>query len=137
MDPEKFEKLCQETSKIYFEDESTNWYRMPATMHKILVHGSDIIRRCPIPIGLTSEEPSEANNKVLRYFRMHHTRKTSWQHQMEDMFHRLLCISDPVIQECIDSRRARQRARRSLPIEIRSLLQESYDFCVNVEDEIN
>jgi hypothetical protein len=50
-----------------------------------------------LPIGLTSEEASEANNKILRKVRFHHSRKRSLQTTMEDIFHRLTDISDPVI----------------------------------------
>jgi hypothetical protein len=57
----------------------------------------DIIEHCPLPIGLTNEEASEANNKILRNVRLHHTRKTSWSDGMSDLYHRMMDLSDPVV----------------------------------------
>jgi hypothetical protein len=65
IDGEKFGKLCADTNALYLNDEKTNWYNIPPTIHKVLVHGKDIIEHCPLPIGLTNEEASEANNKIL------------------------------------------------------------------------
>ena len=36
------------------------------TFHKVLEHRKDIIEKCPLPIGITSEEASETRNKILR-----------------------------------------------------------------------
>ena len=99
IDSEKFGKLCEETKKIYLKDEKTKWYNIPPTIHKILEHGKGIIEHCPVPIGLTNEEASEANNKILRKVCSHHTRKTSWADGMSDTFHRMMDLSDPVVLE--------------------------------------
>ena len=75
---EAFEKFCQETIDIYFDPElGAPWYPMPPTLHRILYHGKDVIDACPVPIGWTSEECSEANNKFARDFESNHSRKTS------------------------------------------------------------
>ena len=40
---------------------------MPPTVHKMLIHGGEIIRRALVPIGWLSEEAQEARNKDYRY----------------------------------------------------------------------
>lgn len=50
---------------------------MPATLHKILTHGSDIIKSCIIPLGQMSEEASEVKNKEIRKVREGNTCKKS------------------------------------------------------------
>ena len=84
LDSSKFGKLCEETEQLYFnESNGVKWYAIPSTLHKILKHGQAIIENCPLPIGLMSEEASESNNKNLRNFREHHSRKTSWKDGIE------------------------------------------------------
>lgn len=70
---------------------------MPSTVHKILVHGAEVIKSAILPIGQLSEEAMEARNKDLRNYREHHTRKTSRCENNEDLLHALLVSSDPVI----------------------------------------
>lgn len=124
LDPEKFASICQETEKIYFDEEvGVGWYCMPPTLHKILKHGADIIRACPIPIGLTNEEASEANNKFLRRFRLHHSRKTSWREGVKDLYDRLSDISDPVIQESRQGSKAHRKTKIPLSQNILALLK--------------
>jgi hypothetical protein len=124
LDPDKFGRLCEETEQIYFDkDVGVGWFSLPPTLHKIFKHGKQIIISCPLPIGLTNEEASEANNKFLRRFRLHHTRKTSWRDGVQDLFHRLMDISDPIVQETPASQAVRNRARRILSPQILSLLK--------------
>lgn len=50
----KFEMYCWETAELY-----TNlygWYYMLPSVHKILIHGSSIIKSFVLPIGILSEE---------------------------------------------------------------------------------
>jgi hypothetical protein len=55
-----------DTAKLYIEH--YNWYYMPASVHKILLHGADVIKHCLLPIGELSEEASEARNKQYKSF---------------------------------------------------------------------
>lgn len=70
-----FQNYCSETAKLYLE--LYPWYYMPVTLHKILYHGSEIIKSCILPIGQLSEEAQEATNKIIRRYRELFTRKTS------------------------------------------------------------
>lgn len=74
-----------------------SWYYMPASLHKILLHGADIIDSFDIPIGKLSEEAQEARNKDFKMYRTSHSRKFSRIDTNEDILHSLLFTSDPYI----------------------------------------
>ena len=42
---------------------------MPAGVHKLLVHGTDIMRSLPLPVGMLSEEAQEKRIKESRNIR--------------------------------------------------------------------
>lgn len=91
----KFENYAIETAELYVKH--YNWYRMPPSIHKILIHGSLIIKNALVPIGQLSEEAQEASNKNYNRFREHHSRKSSRIHTNRDVFNFLLVSSDPLI----------------------------------------
>jgi len=70
---------------------------MTATLHKILVHGADIIRTSILRVGMLGEEASEAKNKFYKNDRINHTRKCDRISTMSDLFYRSMDCSDPVI----------------------------------------
>lgn len=71
---------------------------MPASVHKLLLHGAEIIKHFSIlPIGQLSEEASEARNKDFRKIREHHTRKFSRVATNEDIFNGFITSSDPYL----------------------------------------
>lgn len=70
---------------------------MPASVHKILIHGSDVISALLLPIGMLSEEAQESRNKDFRAFREKFTRKMSRIATNEDLLHMFLISSDPII----------------------------------------
>jgi hypothetical protein len=63
----------------------------------VLVHGKEIVEATPLPIGITSEEGAESNTKFARRFHENHTRMTSQEDTMSDLFHGMMDISDPII----------------------------------------
>lgn len=92
----KFKKYAYETAENYVE--LYDWYHMSSTVHKLLLHGADIIAsNAVIPIENLSEEASEARNKDFRRFREHHSRKKSRQASNEDILNMLILSSDPLI----------------------------------------
>lgn len=96
VDIERFRMYCRETAELYVRDYS--WYYMPSSVHKLLVHGADICQHFSfIPIGMMSEEASEARNKDFRSIREKHTRKIGRVQTNEDIIHQLLISSDPYI----------------------------------------
>ena len=70
---------------------------MPPTVHKVLLHGADIISQALLPIGQLSEEAQEARNKDFKNYRESFSRKMSRTKTNEDVLHLLLITSDPFI----------------------------------------
>lgn len=92
---------------------------MPVTVHKILVHSTEVIKTCILPIGQLSEESQEARNKDCRRFREHHTRKQSHISTNTDLLNMLLITSDPVINSLRELPRKRTE---KLPLEVLNLI---------------
>jgi hypothetical protein len=83
----KFRNFAEETRKLYLQLYS--WYYMSATVHKILIHSTDIVQWALIPIGQLSEEAQEARNKDCRRYREYNTRKQSRIDTNIDLLHML------------------------------------------------
>ena len=85
----------------------------------------------PIPPGLCSEEGAEHNNKVIRWYRTHHSRQTSLKANLQDIFTRVMQGSDPEILYLIGASLIPDWSeRKTLPTAIKDLLvfPEKYDF---------
>lgn len=93
IDTIKFKGLLTETRQLYLE--LYNWYYMPSTVHKVLVHGCDIIDFFDLPIGELSEEALEARHKEFRKIRLCNSRKTSRVNSNTDIIRTLVITSDP------------------------------------------
>jgi len=46
------------TAQLYVE--LYDWYRMPPSVHKVLIHGALVIKYSLLPIGFLSEEAQES-----------------------------------------------------------------------------
>lgn len=125
-----FEKLCHSTAELFVS--LYPWFYMPSTVHKILIHGGQIIRSSILPLGMLGEEGSEARNKDYKNFRLHHSRKHSRQVTMEDMFYRLMDTSDPIILNLNVQSRLRMKNRIPIPKEVLDLL----DIPKNIENDL-
>ena len=99
INPDKFGQYALETALLYVE--LYNWYDMPPSVHKLLVHGADIMRSLPLPVGMLSEEAQEKRNKESRNIRERNARKTGREETMEDLAHQLFVTSDPLIADII------------------------------------
>lgn len=96
INPRKFGEYARSTAELYVN--KYNWYYMPSSVHKVLIHGESIITYNSIlPLGQLSEDAQESRNKDYKKFRLHHSRKCSRTATNEDVFHTLLCSSDPFI----------------------------------------
>lgn len=76
---------------------------MPPSVHKILIHGGDIIESFDLPIGWYSEEAQECNNKIFRQARANFSRMTTRVQTNIDTFNYLLLNSDPLLAELRDT----------------------------------
>lgn len=92
---QKFGTYAYETAQLFISEYP--WFHMPASVHKVLIHGSKVIETLELPLGAYTEEPVEARNKVVKSTREHHTTKDSRLHTNTDLFNFLLTSSDPYI----------------------------------------
>lgn len=107
-----------ETAKLFVS--LYPWYNMPASVHKILLHGAEVIEHALLPIGELSEEAQECRNKDYKTWREHHTRKDSRLHCNEDLLHILLVSSDPLISSL---RNIKKKELQELPEACKKLLK--------------
>jgi hypothetical protein len=113
-----FDSYAKETAKLFVSLYA--WYYMPASVHKVLIHGSDIVSAALLPIGQLSEEAQETRNKDIKKFREHYTRKLSRESANLDLMRRLMLMSDPVISSL---RKLPKKSRGSLPSAVLALLE--------------
>ncbi len=73
------------------------WYKMPWSVHRVLMHGAQTIAHNVLPIGQLTEEAAEARNKDFRRYREHHSRKINRTTTNQDILNFLLVSSDPLI----------------------------------------
>ena len=71
---------------------------MPASVHKLLIHGAEIVQYALLPIGQLSEEAQETRHKDFKRIRCENTRKYSRLATNEDILYKLFLTSDPYIQ---------------------------------------
>jgi hypothetical protein len=64
-----FDNYAKETAKLFVSLYA--WYKMPACVHKVLIHGSVIVSAALLPIGQLSEEAQEARKKDIKKIREH------------------------------------------------------------------
>lgn len=95
---DKFRSYCRETADLFVH--LYPWFYMPASVHKLLIHGADICQYFGVlPIGILSEEAGESRNKDFRNVRENHTRKVNRIKTNEDILHNFLISSDPYISQ--------------------------------------
>ncbi|KAK4883557.1 hypothetical protein RN001_006876 [Aquatica leii] len=95
IDTTKFKLFCSDSAKLCVE--LYPWHPMTPTLYKILFHGSFIIEKALLPIGMMSEEAAEARNKHFRLYRQNYARKFSRESCNLDIINRLLLSSDSLI----------------------------------------
>ena len=103
--PDKFHTLCQETKQIY--KAAVPWNEMNSAQHKVLDHAFLVIRALPngLFVGQSSEECSEANNKVLKKDEVEHSRQDSHINRITDIVMRQIDRSHPVTLDNLMKRR--------------------------------
>ena len=70
---------------------------MPVSVHKMLIHESQVVNSLPLPVGQASEEGIEPRNKDIMNACLYHTCKTSRTMSNMDLVNWLLVMSDPVV----------------------------------------
>jgi hypothetical protein len=93
---------------------------MPASVHKLLLHGGDIIEHAIVPIGQLSEDAQEANHKCFRKYEENNSRKISRKCNNTDIFNNLLIASDLIISS---SRKFIESKMKELSDDVKNLLE--------------
>lgn len=127
---EKFRSFALNTAKHFVNQYP--WYIMPPTVHKVLIHGPEVISSALLPIGQLSEEAQEARNKDFKKFRESFSRKCSREKCNEDILNLLLVTSDPVISSI---RQLPRKKIRRYPNEVLELI-EAPDVTIKTSEEI-
>ncbi|KAF0308141.1 hypothetical protein FJT64_020619 [Amphibalanus amphitrite] len=95
LDEERFGVYAVETARMLVSQ--YGWFRMPQSVHKLLIHAPTVSAGMLLPLGAMSEEAQEARNKDFKAIREHHSRQISRVQSNTDLVHRLLETSDPLI----------------------------------------
>ena len=103
--------------------EKYSWYPMTATVHKILVHGSQLIESSVLPIGSLGENASEARNKFYKRDRQFHARQNSRENNLTDVFNMAMDSSDPFISSINLNKKMSQKTKLRLPKEVIEFLE--------------
>lgn len=119
IDVSKFRVFCLDTMKIHIELYS--WYLIPSSVHRVLIHGAEIIAVSPLSVGKLTEENGEHRNKLIKSDRIAHARHTSRENNLRDIFSRALETSDPLITKLTQDGR-KKKVHRDLPDDVKSLL---------------
>ena len=109
---------------------------MPATLHKILIHGSEIISTSLLPVGMLGEEASEARNKNYKNYRQFFSRKHNRTVNLEDVFYRVMDTSDPKISSMSLSSRLQHKQLLPIPEEVSCLfsISETEKICNSINN---
>lgn len=92
---EIFKMYCLDTAELFIN--LYGWYKMSPSVHKVLIHGHEIINSLPLPVGQLTEDVLEASHKQYKMIRLFHSRKTSRINTNTDIINMMLLSSDPVI----------------------------------------
>ena len=96
IDTIKYETHCKET--MINIAQNFPWCKLNHTLHGTIQHSVELIRmNGGESLGWYSEEGLEANNKDIRNYLEHLSRKSDSNKQIEDVHHRLLERSDPFL----------------------------------------
>lgn len=136
INPKKMDDYCKETYRRYLN--LYDWYKIPATVHKVLAHAGSIIIHSPAPLGMLAEEAAECQHKLLKKCRTHHARKRSRVDNLHDVFIRAMNSSDPLISSINLGNRMRKKVSLEYPDVVKSLLVfEDLDSSENLNTEGN
>ena len=125
INPRKLGEFSKKIKSIW--DEHCHWYKIPSTVHKILVHAEYILELLPpsLTCGHLSEEPSEHMGKDIKNWQVSHARQSSRVNRIRDVFERQMDRSCPITMSyVIEKRIKRQKRDQELPPEVIAMLDE-------------
>ena len=125
---EKFEEYADRVDRLLRL--YVSWHPGVPAVHLNIVHGALIMKEFyPIPLAWLSEEALESHNKLEKRFKQDFTMKNSRQRIMEDLFHRSLDGSDPLLLESsLEERLAFRRKRGELPKVVHDMVDWTHPY---------
>ena len=97
IDVDAFESLCKDTNILIAQE--FPWSTIPPSIHRLLAHSAERIQlNDGHGLGNQTEEPLEAQHKLLRSTRELLARKTSLHDNLHDVFTFLYTRSDPIVR---------------------------------------
>lgn len=118
---EKFKSFCDDTFSLYMA--KYPWFPMSPTVHKILVHGFQIMESSVMPVGCLGENASEARNKCYKRDRRSHARQNTRVNNLTDVFNRSIDSSDPLVSSIFLNKRSQLNKKKVLPKDVVNLLE--------------
>ena len=123
IDDDKFKNYCLATAQLFIQLYPNFIYNMPQSLHRILIHGRQVVDQMVLPIGMTSEEAQEASNKDFKKFREFNSRKCSRSQTNRDLLRRFMYASGHVISAL---RLPKHPKKEKFPDGVVQLLKESH-----------
>lgn len=115
-----------------------SWYKIPATVHKVLAHAGEIIIHSSAPLDSLAEEAVESQHKQLQQLRT--------QGNLHDVFLRALHESDPFLSSIWTTKRRQKKVFLIYPDVVRNFIKfedsksylssDTLDDLMDVVDEI-
>ena len=118
----EMKKFSRDTYDLHYSLYS--WAQMNPSMHKLLIHGCDIVRQFPMPIAFYAEDASESSHKIYRDTLKNHSRQSNRQYHIEDTFNRMIYLTDPIISMKYIDRRIKMHKKKAAVDLQRFLLNE-------------
>ena len=115
-----YEAFAQDVLRRYID--LYGWFPLNPTLHKLIVHGSQVARNLPLPPAWFTEEGLEASHKTNKKTRRDHCRPFRRDMTMTDMLNRALDRSDPVIAMMALERSSKFQRFHLIPEAARNLL---------------
>ncbi|OXA42090.1 V(D)J recombination activating protein 1 [Folsomia candida] len=121
INPEKFGSYCRQLAQKYVKEHK--WYYMPVSIHKLLIHGEQIIKESTLPLGMLSEQAGESRNRLYKFYREYHSRKINRTANLLDVFNRCIDSSDPLISNYSLNKRLKESKRLSFPSQVIEMIE--------------
>ena len=98
MQPQAPSKFAEEAEKFYaLYKKKYAWKNLTPTIHKLIVHGAQIIEESILPIGRLCEDPIETCIREIRESRFRFARKHSRVNNLKDVFFFMNTKSDILV----------------------------------------
>ena len=122
INPAKYQEFCHSIFLRYVQ--LYPWFYLPASIHKLLIHGADIIRTSVLTVGVLGESGGESRNKTYKLYKERNSRKCDRRKENQDVFYRALDTSNPALYKQQLSNAAKRKKTEVFPREVAALFQD-------------